>query len=149
MLQSPSKTSNNPELSYEDKKALPELLLKQQIAITDRGAVIRSFKELERNKRMNNGIINIADKAMFESELAGLFLDIKDMIKCKKSYKSMNQYERINYERLVKLVTGKTSFGLPELIQMMNYLLQMLHNLNLTNLLINERDPFEDWKTEM
>jgi hypothetical protein len=136
-------------MSFEDKKALPELLLKQQIAITDRGAVISAFKELECNKRMNCGRIDVSDKAIFESELAGLFLDIKDMIKCKKSYKNMNDYEKNNYERLVKLVTGKTTYSLPELIQMMNYLLMMLHGLNLTNLLINEPDPFADWKTEL
>jgi len=145
----PSLNKNSNEGSFEDKKALPELLLKQQIAITDRGAVISSFKELEKNKRMNCGRIDVADKAIFESELAGLFLDLKDMIKSKKSYKSMTVYERTNYERLVGLVTGKTNFGLPELIQMMNYLLMMLHSLNLTNLLITERDPFEDWKTEL
>lgn len=32
---------------------------------------------------------------------------------------------------------------------MMGYVLRMLHVLNLTNLLINERNPFDDWKDSL
>ena len=133
-------------LSYEDKKALPELLLKQQIAITDRGLVISAFKTLERNKRMNNGIVNTQDKAWFESELCGLFLDIKTMIQSKRKYSVMSDTEKLNYRSLCKLVMGSQNYTLQELIGMMNYLMAQLHDLNLTNLLINERGPFDDWK---
>jgi hypothetical protein len=140
--------ANSSDLSFDDKKALPELLLKQQIAIIDRGLVISSFKTLERNRRMNNGVIGLVDKAVFESELAGLFLDVKDMIKSKKSFKLMSPYERDNYSNFLLLVNGK-SFVLSDLVVMMGYVLRMLHVLNLTNLLINERNPFDDWKDSL
>jgi hypothetical protein len=143
-------SSGNEYTSYEDKKALPELLLKQQIAIIDRGLVITAFKTLEKNKRMNNGIISQIDKGCFEAELAGLFTDIRNMIKSKKRYTSMNDYEKRNYNNLVKLVDqGYEGFKLSDLVSMMNYLMRMLHDLNLTNLLINERGPFDDWKNNM
>jgi hypothetical protein len=132
--------------TYEDKKALPELLLKQQIAIIDRGLVISAFKTLERNKRMNNGVVSQIDKAGLEAELCGLFLDIKTMIQSKKKYASMNDFERENFNNLSQLVMGKASFKVLDLVAMMNYLMRMLHDLNLTNLLINERGPFDDWK---
>lgn len=103
------KANSSDGLSFDDKKALPELLLKQQIAIVDRGLVISSFKVLERNRRMNNGVIGLVDKAVFESELAGLFLDVKDMIKSKKSYDKMSSYERKNYSNFLLLVNGKSS----------------------------------------
>jgi len=134
------------EISFEEKKALPELLLKQQIAIVDRGLVIQAYKVLERNKRMNCGIVSQQDKATFESELAGLFLDIKVMIQSKKRYSTMNNYEKENFTNLSSLVMGNANFKVPELVTMMNYMMRMLHDLNLTNLLINERGPFDDWK---
>lgn len=134
--------------TWRERKALPELLLKQQIAINDRGLLIHSFKVLERNRRLNNGQISQFDKSMFESELCGLFLDIKTMIKCRRKWESMAEFEKSQYNKLVRLVNGESKFKLSELVSMMNYLLNMLHDLNLTNLLISEKDPFEDWKTE-
>lgn len=133
-------------LTYEDKKALPELLLKQQIAITDRGLVINAFKTLEKNKRMNNGQVNQVDKAVFEAELAGLFLDIKTMIQSKKKLANMTEFERTNFMNLSKLVRGESNYRLQDLVAMMNYLVWMLHDLNLTNLLIREAGPFDDWQ---
>ena len=141
-----SKRNNN---DSDDKKAYPELLLKQQIAIIDRNKVISAFKTLEQNRKANPGRkIDCEDKVLFEAELAGLFLDIKDMIKSKTS-NNMSDYEQKNYNNLILLVKGKENFVLAELISMMNYLLKMLHILNISNLLINQPDAFADWENEI
>lgn len=130
----------------DEKKAYPELMLKQQIAIVDRGKVIEAYKELERNRKMNGGVVNLNDKSMFEAELSGLFLDVRNMICAKKKYSSMNEYEKDCFFKLSELVKGKENLQVSELIKMMNFLFNMLHLLNITNLLMNERDSFDDWK---
>ena len=133
-------------MTFEDKKALPELMLKQKIAIYDLTTLIDAYKKLERNRRINHGMVDLIDKAEFEGEIIGMFLDIKNMIEAKRKFSDMPPAEKEIFSDLVKLLKGNQRIELVRLIQMMSYLLRKLHELNLTNLLISEKDPFDDWK---
>jgi hypothetical protein len=129
----------------EDKKAIPELLFKQYIVIVLLPRLINSLVRVERNSRVNRGVVNFNDKCDYESNIIGLFVVIKPMIMCQKKFVSMSFDERSRYVDLNRLLSG-SNFELNRLKQLHSFLSNKLHELNLTNLLIDDSHPFKDFE---
>lgn len=134
-----SSVDENVDNAIMEEKALPEVRYKLDIfkAMT---SMIASEQRMRLNMRMNGGIVNPNDKALFETELVRLLSYIKYMVLAQKKVVSLDNPV---YKELVDMEYGKKNFGISELTDMKNFLLSKLHELQLTNLLIKEQDPFK------
>lgn len=127
------------ELIYDssvDKKAIPELLLKQAIIISERD-MIDAFENMIFHFKMYNRFI-FQDVIMFECKILKLFNYIKAMMI---DYGiSGNDLE--TYKLLVRCELGE-HFNAKTLIIFKNFLLKYLHLLNITNLFKSQGLPFD------
>lgn len=165
------------DMSYDEKAALPELALKQEIAVRKNGEMVEAFEILVQYRNMNGGKIHPSHRAVFESKLVGLFLYIKNMIieqstgtnqkthfgaelvqddAEEEDEEKMQNARHINfhpterklYDNLLALTNGKNDFSMKDLVSMMFYLSRKLHDLNLTDLIKREMDPMKDFYQE-
>lgn len=129
-----------------DKRAIPELLLKQQIVVIRRDAMIRSHGQLFYNMRLNNGVTNPPDVAAFEREIIELYKHLKDMILEQTPYSKLDKSQKVILDDLHGLERYQKRFPVSRLIVFSDYLLRKVHDLNLSNLLIKETNPFDEFR---
>lgn len=109
-----------------EKKALPELILKQNILEAE-DLMLMSERKMMLNYRLYKRHAR-RDVVEFEGNIVLLFGFIKQMIK-EKLLKEDNQV----FNELVQLEIGK-EFDVTRLFVFKNFLLKYLHSINITNL---------------
>ena len=125
---------------YDDvseKKAIPELILKQNI-INAQDSMLLYERNMMNNFRYRNRFYKV-DIINFEGSIVLLFGFLKEMIK-DSGLKTDN--DKKIYSLLLKAELGKL-FSAVVLIHLKNFLIRYLHILNLTNLFISGGKGFK------
>lgn len=120
----------------EEKKAIPELILKADILKAEEAVLLLERRLMNVYRRYRT--YSAADKADLEGAMVLLFSYVKDMIEEKGILKD----ERDLWDDMLSLERG-ASFKLSRLLSLKNYLLKNLHRLGITNLLLNRGKSFE------
>jgi hypothetical protein len=143
----PKSTMNREELNaaVDKKQALPDLVLKR-VYFNAQENMKESETQLMYNYYRNGGIHNELDVFRLRSNILGLFRLISGMI-LENGYMTWksSEYIRIHknngvntdFELCLKL-SRYAQLDVPTLIHLAGYLHQSLHELGLTNLLIND-----------
>jgi hypothetical protein len=125
---------------YDDvgeKKAIPELILKQNI-INAQDSMLLYERQMMSHFR-SRGKFYREDIVAFESSLILLFGFLKEMIK-DSGLKTEN--DRLVYKIFIRAERGEV-FKPDTLLGLKNFLLRYLHLLNITNLIVSRGKGFE------
>lgn len=120
----------------EEKKAIPELILKADILKAEEAILLIERKLMGFYRRYKN--VSVGDKADFEAALVLLFSYTKHMVEEKGILKEDTEL----WSDMLALERGK-SFKLSRLLSLKNFLLKNLHRLGITNLLLARGKSFE------
>lgn len=129
-----------------EKKAIPELRFKFDIFVAQ-NRMHESEKRFMDFYRLNMRVVNNNLKADFESCLIFLFNKLKYMIVEKYGVLDdwKDEFDKVCFNNLVGLKFSRRNYVVNDLLRMENYLDKMMHGLNLTNLLKQETDPFDEF----
>lgn len=130
-----------------DKKAIPELRYKFNLFVAQE-RLIASVETLRTNAVLNNNRYSPIDEARLRSSLATLFMYLKYMILEKDNYLKKERewnIDKQNFMRLNELALRGSKFSTRKYLEMADFLLYWMHELNLTNLLKSEFDPINDF----
>jgi len=122
----------------KEKKALPELILKQNI-LNAQDVMLMSERKLMNNFRATGKYFK-QDLIEFEGNIVLLFGFIKRMILDIGISKNSSDYKI--YLFLVEAEKGR-QFNASALIMFKNFLLKYLHKINITNLFMSKGKSFE------
>lgn len=115
------------------QQAIPEIRFKLDI-FDHRRNIIESERTLQRQRLLNNNNVSENQLSDFKVSLICLFNDLKYMI----IEKGLNQGNfKHKYDLTEQLELLQLKMNLTQLLIVKNYLLECLHRLNLTNLLID------------
>ena len=138
---------------FDKKTAFPDMVLKRMY-FTFQENMITSSTVMMNNYYRNGGVWNEGDVFRFRASILGLFMAIKGMIYdqgCKDSEKMGDTLilakNRVNsyYELCIKL-ENYAPLDVSALIQLSGYLTNCMHELGLTNLLLNTNGVEIDMK---
>lgn len=138
---------------FDKKTAFPDMVLKRMY-FTFQETMIMNEATLMTNYYKNQGFFNEIDVIKFRGSILGLFLAIKGMILeqgCRDAEKQGNPVilkkngVKSYYELCCKLETY-APLGVSALIQLAGYLTNCMHELGLTNLLLNTNGVEIDMK---
>ena len=141
----PFSSMNNAELgvAVEEKKALPDMILKRHIFDAQRD-MVRTHSDLMYNSLRNGGRVSEIDEYKLKSAIINLFGMIGEMA-YENGYFNLNDkttFKKTDYEYMQELLYLKQldndhDLAVKKLIRLAQYNLNLLHRLNLTNLLID------------
>lgn len=121
----------------EEKKAIPELILKADILVAQQAVLILERKIMGVYRKYRT--YSFSDKADFESALVLLFGYTKNMI----LDKGVLEKDKELWSDMLKL-EGGASFKLSRLLILKNFLLRQIHRLGLTDLLLKRGKSFDE-----
>jgi len=141
----PFSSMNNAELglAVEEKKALPDMILKRHIFDAQR-EMVRVHSDLMYNSLRNGGRVSEIDEYKLKSAIINLFGMIGEMA-FENGYFNLNGiklFKKSDYEYMQDLIYLRSldishDVAVKKLIRLAQYNLNLLHRLNLTNLLID------------
>lgn len=133
----------------EDKKSIPDVYIKISI-LKAWEEMDNTFRSAIDNKEMNgNKRFNQVDLVHCKTSVLLVYNKIKEMIKDK--YPKMKAREPKNYELMMylhKMMFFSVDPNWNQLVLLYNFLIHMLHALNITNLLIEPVNPFDILENE-
>jgi len=133
-----------------DKKALPEIRFKYDLFVAH-SDLIKSLQILKTNSALNNNHSSLNDIARVKAHVSSLFGYLKYMILEKTNYMEEKEAKRFGndwqtFHKINKMYRGQESnVDVKTLCEMVDFLLQWMHDLALTNLLKAEYDPLDDF----
>ena len=141
----PFSAMNNSELglAVDEKKALPDMILKRHIFDAQR-EMVRAHSDLMYNSLRNGGRVSEVDEYKLKSAVLNLFGMIGEMA-FENGYFNLNgktMFKKTDYQYMQDLLYLKPldndhDKAVKKLIRLAQYNLNLLHRLNLTNLLID------------
>lgn len=130
-----------------EKQALPDVYHKMNLLkqISD---FERQFDVLQHNRALNCGRVDASDLELFKVSMMVLFDFIRNMIleqvpRGKLRERLPRGWEA--YTMLCDLEVNPRKYSFEDCVYMKRFLLDRLHKMNITNLLINPGDPFDDF----